>query len=144
MKKTGIGFAFAFAISTSSIAQAVETFSIPVIVDRDGLLYCVVQNLGDQSVTVGATLIRSDGETAASGHADVAAGHSVEITGGDVNDFLAAYCVFEFDGDPATVRGYIQNRQDTGDTRALKPSFAAPGGPVKEVVTYSPPRQAGQ
>lgn len=140
MRKTGIGFAFAFVMATGSVAEAVETFSNAMLVDRGGLFYCVVQNLGDQTVTVSATLIRSDGETANSGHADVAAGHSVEITSDDVHDFLAAYCVFEFDGDPATVRGYIQNREaEGGDTRASKPSSEAPAAPVKEVVTYSPP-----
>ena len=34
MKKTGIGFVFAFAVSTCGVAHAVEVVSMPVIVDR--------------------------------------------------------------------------------------------------------------
>jgi hypothetical protein len=139
MKTTGIGFAFAFAISTCGAAYAVETFSLPTIIDRGGLVYCLAQNLGDQPVTVGATLIRSDGTTATSGHADVPAGGSVEIAVDDVHDFLAAYCVFDFDGDPATVRGYIHSRPEDGETQALMPSFEAPTAAAEAVVTYSPP-----
>lgn len=140
MNATLINSALAVVISGGSPTGPIETFSSPLSHPGGDVVACIVQNLGEQAVTVDAVLRRPNGSAADSGQADVPPGRTIEIaSSGD--DSVGLHCTFNFDADPDTVRGYIHRRPSAGgDTLALFGSSAAVrSGEIVKTVMISPP-----
>jgi hypothetical protein len=118
----------------------ITTFSAPVHHFGDGVVACVVQNLGGQDVDVDAVLHSPGGSVLDSGQAKVPSGTTVELAS-TVDDGLGFYCGFTFDADPETVRTYIHVRSLLGgETHALFGSMSLRGDGVPAMQTmYSPP-----
>jgi hypothetical protein len=108
--------------ATAAAARGVQTFTPPIRSTEGNRIACLVQNLGEASVAAHA-LLRSttapmENEMAVAPGATAAL---IETTAEKLN----AYCRFEIQADPATVRGFIALNDATSGAPLLLAAAAA-------------------
>jgi len=127
-----------YPASDISLGRTIDDARIvsPPVRSSDGdVLACWVQNLGDEAVEVDAEINNGLGTIVASGTQSIPAGW-VQSVASTTSGVFGAYCDFEFDGNPSTLRGYAQLYDLGGsNTRLLYPA----GEPDRHIDTFSGP-----
>lgn len=128
-----------------SSAGAVETATAPLRSSQNSILGCSVLNLSDEAVQVAAQL-DSGAFTGVleSGTLEVPAGRSRQIVFSSTAIF-GGYCVFDFEGDPSQVRGFVQ-LQDLGGSNSRQIHPAEPVEPRRSTAQtiYTLPVRSSQ
>lgn len=116
--------------------NGVVTTSPPVQSGSDDLVACVVQNVGNATVEVTAELRNAAGSVIDDITLDVGAG-DVTTALSAVDPAGSSYCRFSFDGNPASLRGFLRLSDDMGgNTRFL--AAASENAPPGAARLYAP------
>ena len=121
-------------------AHGVVSVSPPVRNDNASNLGCVLQNISGQAVEVDSRLENGLGTVVDEQTLSVPAGRTLLLARSS-DAVFGAYCVFEFDGNPTEVRGFIRLEDAGGsNTRLLYPARIVDDAPDQlQVDLYSPP-----
>ncbi len=143
--QSALALALVAAIAWISPAGGVVTATAPLRSSSDSLLGCSVLNLSATAVEVSAELYNGFAADALeSGTLEIPPGQSRQIVSSSAAIF-GGYCLFDFDGEPSEVRGFVQMQDQGGsNTRQIFPAEPIGERRLVEIVAHTLPVRSSE